>query len=122
MGSKRFSIITGAAVLALSCFATLALTQSGSAPAKQSDEATRASNAGAVLGEIMSAPDQDIPEALLKKAQGIAVIPHVIKGAFGIGGRYGKGLVAQRNADGSCGSRRPINQTAPISSTFRRPT
>jgi lipid-binding SYLF domain-containing protein len=104
MESKRFSIITGAALLALSCFATLALTQNGSAPVKQSDEATRASNAGAVLGEIMSAPDQDIPEALLKKAQGIAVIPHVIKGAFGIGGRYGKGLVAQRNADGSWGA------------------
>jgi lipid-binding SYLF domain-containing protein len=104
MGSKRFSIITGTAILTLGCFATLALTQSGAAPARQSEEGERATNAGAVLGEIMSAPDQDIPEALLKRAQGIAVIPHVVKGAFGIGGRYGKGLVAQRNADGSWGT------------------
>ena len=52
----------------------------------------------------MEAPDQGIPEALLKKAYGIAVIPHVVKGAFGIGGRYGKGLVAQRNADGGWGT------------------
>jgi hypothetical protein len=49
--------------------------------AKQSDEATRASNAGAVLGEIMSAPDQDIPEALLKKARYCRHY-YVVKGAF----------------------------------------
>jgi lipid-binding SYLF domain-containing protein len=104
MGLKKFFIITGTAVLALSGYASVALTQSGTAKTKQSDEAVRATNAGAVLGEIMSAPDQDIPEALLNKAQGIAVIPHVIKGAFGIGGRYGKGLVAQRKPDGSWGT------------------
>jgi lipid-binding SYLF domain-containing protein len=52
----------------------------------------------------MDAPDQDIPEGLLTKAVGIAVIPPVVKGAFGIGGRYGKGLVAQRNADGGWGT------------------
>jgi lipid-binding SYLF domain-containing protein len=52
----------------------------------------------------MEAPDQAIPEALLKEAYGIAVIPHVVKGAFGFGGRYGKGLVAQRNADGGWGT------------------
>lgn len=104
MGSKRFLIYSSTAVLALFCFATAALTQSKTATTKLSDEAERAANAGSVLGEIMSAPDQDVPEALLKRAQGIAVIPHVIKGAFGIGGRYGKGLVSQRNADGSWGT------------------
>jgi lipid-binding SYLF domain-containing protein len=104
MKSKRFSIITGAAVLALGCLATLVFTQTGAAAVKLSDDAERASNAGAVLGEIMAAPDQDIPEALLKRAVGIAVIPHVVKGALGVGGQFGKGLVAQRNADGSWGT------------------
>jgi len=104
MNSKRFSIITGAAVFTLSCLAILLFTQAGTAAVKLSDDAERATNAGAILGEIMSAPDQDIPEALLKRAQGIAVIPHVVKGAFGVGGRYGKGLISQRNADGSWGT------------------
>src|SRR5687768_1754428 len=98
MVSKRLLSIAAAAVLALS-YTSVALTQ-----AKQSDEGGRAANAAAVLGEIMEAPDQAIPEALLKKAYGIAVIPHVVKGAFGIGARYGKGLVAQRNADGGWGT------------------
>lgn len=102
MKLKTFLTIAGTAVLVMSGFATAALTQTSKA--KASDEAIRSTNAGAVLGEIMATPDQEIPEALLRRAQGIAVIPHVVKGAFGIGGRYGKGLVAQRNADGTWGT------------------
>src|SRR5947207_652233 len=103
MRSKRFLIIASAAALALS-YASVALTQARTGTTKQSDESARAASAAAVLGEIMEAPDQSIPEGLLKKAYGIAVIPHVVKGAFGVGGRYGKGLVAQRNADGGWGT------------------
>jgi lipid-binding SYLF domain-containing protein len=102
MGSKR--LIAAAAVLALSCYSPVLLAQTRASTNKQTDEAARAENAANVLGEIMEAPDQGIPEALLKQAYGIAVIPHVVKGAFGIGGRYGKGLVAQRNADGGWGT------------------
>ena len=102
MGSKRLLIIAATAVLALNCYSPVLSAQTRAA--KQTDESARASNAATVLGEIMDAPDQSIPEALLKKAYGIAVIPHVVKGAFGIGGRYGKGLVAQRNADGGWGT------------------
>lgn len=100
MDSRKLLIIAAAAVLALNCYSPVISAQS----AKQSDEGVRAANAAAVLSEIMEAPDQGIPEALLKRAYGIAVIPHVVKGAFGIGGRYGKGLVAQRNADGGWGT------------------
>jgi len=104
MTSKKFSIITATTVLTLGCLVALAFTQTGAAAVKLSDDAERASNAGAVLGEIMAAPDQDIPEALLRNAVGIAVIPHVVKGALGVGGEFGKGLVSQKNADGSWGA------------------
>jgi lipid-binding SYLF domain-containing protein len=79
-------------------------TQARSSSAQNTDESVRAEHAASVLEEIMEAPDQGIPDALLKKAYGIAVIPHVVKGAFGIGGRYGKGIVAQRNAGGGWGT------------------
>jgi lipid-binding SYLF domain-containing protein len=98
MGSKRFLIIAFVAAILVAGQIPMQSAQ------KQSDEAKRAANAADVLAEIMAAPDQSIPEGLLKKAVGIAVIPHVVKGAFGIGGRYGKGLVAQRNADGGWGT------------------
>jgi len=68
------------------------------------DEAKRAQEAAAVLTEVMNIPEQGIPEELMSRATGIAVIPHVVKGAFGIGGRYGKGLMAQRLANGQWSS------------------
>ena len=104
MRSKRFLVIAAAAVVSVICSAAVLSTQPRTSPGKPTDEGMRAEHAGSVLGEIMEAPDQGIPEALLKRAYGIAVIPHVVKGAFGIGGRYGKGLVAERNAGGGWGT------------------
>ena len=68
---------------------------------KQSTEADRAAEAAKVLSEIMSIPENSIPEELMARAHGIAVIPHVVKGAFGIGGQWGKGLMSQRHEDGT---------------------
>ena len=68
---------------------------------QQSTEGDRAAEAANVLTEIMSIPDNSIPEELMARAHGIAVIPHVVKGAFGIGGQWGKGLVSQRREDGN---------------------
>jgi lipid-binding SYLF domain-containing protein len=45
-----------------------------------------------VLDEIMSLPEEGLPEALLHGVHGIAVIPGVIKAAYGIGGQFGKGV------------------------------
>src|SRR5690348_957611 len=103
MGCKKVFAIVAAVVFAVGSYSVL-LAQNHASTKKSTDETARAESAAAVLGEIMEAPDQSIPEALLKKAYGIAVIPHVVKGAFGIGGRYGKGLVAQRNAGGGWGT------------------
>jgi lipid-binding SYLF domain-containing protein len=71
---------------------------------KQSTEAERAADAVNVLTEIMNIPENSIPEELMARAHGIAVIPHVVKGAFGIGGQWGKGLMSQRREDGSWSS------------------
>src|SRR5262245_36964491 len=68
---------------------------------KHSAEVERAAEATNVLNEIMNIPENAIPEELMARAHGIAVIPHVVKGAFGIGGQWGKGLMSQRREDGS---------------------
>jgi len=61
------------------------------------EEAQRTKKAAQVLEEIMRADDRAIPEGLLKRAYAIAVIPHVVKGAFLAGGRFGKGLISSRD-------------------------
>lgn len=68
---------------------------------EHSAEAERAADAVNVLTEIMKIPENSIPEDLMARAHGIAVIPHVVKGAFGIGGQWGKGLMSQRREDGT---------------------
>jgi lipid-binding SYLF domain-containing protein len=65
------------------------------------DQRDRAVDAAQVLGQMLRAPDNSIPRELLEDAHAIAVIPHVVKGAFLFGGEYGKGLVAQRRSDGT---------------------
>jgi len=67
---------------------------------KQSAEADRAIESANVLTEIMTIPENSIPEELMANAHGIAVLPHVVKGAFGIGGQWGKGLMSQRHENG----------------------
>jgi lipid-binding SYLF domain-containing protein len=92
-GSHRISGVL-AVVLAL----TLAIPVI--AQNKQSSESERAAEAANVLTEIMNIPENSIPEELMARAHGIAVIPHVVKGAFGLGGQWGKGLISQRHEDG----------------------
>jgi SH3 domain-containing YSC84-like protein 1 len=53
-----------------------------------------------VFGEIMDTPDQSIPQDLLNKAECIVVVPGAKKGAFIFGGKYGRGYLSCRRADG----------------------
>jgi lipid-binding SYLF domain-containing protein len=77
-----------------------ALTSNVSAQS-ETPEVERVREAANVLNEIMNIPEIAIPEELMARAHGIAVIPHVVKGAFGIGGQWGKGVMSQRNENGS---------------------
>ncbi len=50
-----------------------------------------------VLEEVQAMPDSQIPDALLSRAYGIAVIPDVTKVAFFFGGRHGNGVLVVRD-------------------------
>jgi len=50
-----------------------------------------------VLEEVQAMPDQQIPDALLSRAYGIAVVPDVTKVAFIFGGRHGNGVLVVRD-------------------------
>ena len=64
------------------------------------DATDRLDNATKVLHEIMSAPDNGIPEEVLEHAKCVAVVPHMVKGGFIFGGKGGKGVATCRTADG----------------------
>lgn len=61
-------------------------------------EEDRVKDAGVVLKEILNIPD-DIPQDLLDKAECVIILPSVKKGAFGIGGSYGRGVMICRSGE-----------------------
>lgn len=64
-------------------------------------ESIRVESAVEVMDKIMEIPEQAIPPALLANAQGIAIIPGVIKVGFVLGGQYGNGVLLVRGKDGT---------------------
>jgi SH3 domain-containing YSC84-like protein 1 len=78
------------------CFAGVLMWSVSAFAANDIHEAERVKDAGEVLKEILNIPD-DIPQDLLDKAECIVVLPSVKKGAFGIGGSYGRGVMVCRS-------------------------
>jgi lipid-binding SYLF domain-containing protein len=56
--------------------------------------------AGVVFAEIMAAEDAAIPRAILGKAEGIAIIPSMVKAGFIFGGMRGRGVLSARRGNG----------------------
>ncbi|MGA9790388.1 MAG: lipid-binding SYLF domain-containing protein [Terriglobales bacterium] len=63
--------------------------------ANNEKEQERVKDSGEVLKEILNIPD-DIPQDLLDKAECVVILPSVKKGAIGIGGSYGRGVMICR--------------------------
>jgi len=53
-----------------------------------------------VLGQIMSIPGRSVPASLLARAEGIAIIPGMLKGGFIVGVRHGRGVAVIRDEAG----------------------
>jgi len=65
------------------------------------EELSRVEDAIDVFKQVHAIPEQRIPGWLLKDAEGIAIIPGVIKAGFVVGGRRGKGVLSVRSDQGS---------------------
>jgi lipid-binding SYLF domain-containing protein len=81
-------------------FALLAISTGNSAHAEAAREEAKLLVATEVLEELRGQRDQLIPERLLQRAYGIAVIPSVTKVAFILGGRRGNGVLVVRDSRG----------------------
>ncbi len=66
----------------------------------QGREEARLLTAQQVLVELRASPDQFVPQRLLERAYGIAIVPDVTKAAFFFGGSRGNGVLIVRGNDG----------------------
>ena len=60
----------------------------------------RVERAASAFQELMHTPDKGIPHDLLERANCIVIIPGLKKGAFGFGGKYGRGFAICRGRGG----------------------
>jgi lipid-binding SYLF domain-containing protein len=79
----------------------LALLAASPAPALPPSPPRTIQAATDVLNELSAIPANCIPASLLAEAQGVAIIPGVIKAGFVVGGRGGHGLIATRDRNGA---------------------
>jgi len=66
-----------------------------------SDAPKRLQTAAQAFKEVMGIPDKSIPQDLLNKAECIVIVPDLKKGAFIVGGKYGRGFLSCRKKDGA---------------------
>jgi lipid-binding SYLF domain-containing protein len=94
-------VLFGTLLFALGCGhkATTAATPQG-IDAQKAELGDRVQMATDDLSALLSAPDSEVPEEILSKAQCVAVIPDMVKGGFVSGGKHGRGLATCRTGNG----------------------
>src|SRR3981189_2753773 len=80
------------------CFLAVPLLVVSAFAANAGKEQERVKEAGEVLKEILNIPD-DIPQDLLDKAECLIILPSVKKGAIGVGGSCGRGVMVCRSGE-----------------------
>lgn len=83
------------------CISILATALPAASLRGQSPEAATVDAAVTVMDEIMAVPNKKIPQSLLADAQGLAIIPNLVKGGFVVGIRHGRGVVVIRDERGA---------------------
>ena len=84
-------------IASLLCVLALAVTMGW---AQDNDAATTKVNQSAEIIQQMTTGTAGIPDSVLTGAKCIAVIPHMVKGAFMVGGEHGSGLATCRTSSG----------------------
>lgn len=92
---RQRGVLSGAA-LVLGLIVTIPVHPAG----LQTEEGARIGEALRVLKEMVNLPEEGVPEALLENCRGIAILPGVIKAAYGIGGHFGKGVFLMKREEG----------------------
>jgi SH3 domain-containing YSC84-like protein 1 len=99
-GVMKRSLIRLTLILSLfTLHASTAPAQNGTKE-KPGKEELRLDEARTVFQELAAT---EVPKQLLEQCKCVAVIPGVVKGAFGFGGRHGKGVLSCRDTAGAWG-------------------
>ena len=102
---NRPSSTLSRAALAAAALVSLAVLSFSAPPlAAQSAEARRVADAVEVFSAIVSVPEKEMTELMLRDAFAVAIVPGARKLGFVVGVQSGKGVLVARGQDGAWGS------------------
>ncbi len=90
--------MTTKTIIAIAAIAVLLPVGNASAATR---EEKSVGDAADVIEQLTRIPEKSVPPALLSRAYAVAVVPNVVKAAFGLGIRRGKGIIVVRQDDNS---------------------
>jgi lipid-binding SYLF domain-containing protein len=97
--TSRFVAATIAACLMLGT-PMWSATQEPKQARENSEEVELVQKSMDVLRDLTKVPEDGIPRELLARAEGIIVIPSLVKGGFIVGGKHGKGVISAKTSSG----------------------
>lgn len=80
-------------------------------PSRAGDESKIVADANSALEEILTVHLRKVPESMFSGAEGVAIVPNVIKVGLVAGVQHGRGIVIYKNKDGSWTTPRFISLT-----------
>ena len=89
----RLSFVAAGAIVIVTLFAAMA--------SAQSQEAAVVESATNALNEFMAMPNEGIPRSMLANAQGLVIVPAMVKVGLVAGVRHGKGIAVIRDDNGA---------------------
>ena len=81
-------------------FLTIPFLAAASLLAVESSPDARLRHSMEAFQDVMKTPDKGIPQDLFNKAQCVVIVPDLVKGAFFVGGKYGRGFSSCRHGAG----------------------
>lgn len=83
---------------------TGAQTKQQGAPTQAGEESrataeTQVKQATRALGNMMKTPEERIPTSVLQRAEGLVIVPDIVKAALLVGGRYGTGVMLAKTGE-----------------------
>ncbi len=99
------ALIVGALAFSVGCSQRRNSASTGGAATKgvaepKAEAVDRLNDAANILNQLVSAPDDSVPEYVLARAKCVAIVPSMVKGGFVVGGQHGRGVATCRTPNG----------------------
>jgi SH3 domain-containing YSC84-like protein 1 len=85
-------------------FGSLAILLSQTIPSQAADEAAVVADAARMLNQMARDPNTGVPLELLRRSEGVILVPNMLNAGFVVGAKFGRGVFLVRDSKGRWGN------------------